>query len=83
MSLNPSNLFAASTGTSETIYKDFCDVMRNHSRDQIRSAGDIVKAIAKNSPHSSIISNIHHIESRLENIENNLNKVSILQHSPY
>lgn len=68
--------------SNEAIYKYFCDGMKNQSRDQIRIAGDVARLATKNYHSSgsieSTISNFSQIESQLENIENNLNKVCCL-----
>lgn len=68
-----------------TIYKDFCDRMKNQSREQIRIAGDIAKRVSKGSHPSkspdtinSVPLNFCQIEAHLDNIENNLNKVCAL-----
>lgn len=65
----------------DVIYKDYCDGMKNHSRDHIRSAGNIARSITKGATHSTLAStilNFVQIEPHLENIENNLNKVCVL-----
>lgn len=68
-----------------TIYKDFCNGMRNQSREQVRLAGEIARRISKGTPSSrpsdtliSAATNFYQIETNLENIENNLNKVCAL-----
>lgn len=68
-----------------TIYRDFCHGMKNHSKEQIRLAGEIAKRITRGSHPSKTsdtlniaATNFCQIESNLENIENNLNKVCAL-----
>ena len=68
-----------------TIYKDFCNGMKNQSREQIRLAGDIAKLIpkaitsTKQTDHlQTLIPNFCQIDTHLENIETNLNKVCAL-----
>lgn len=68
-----------------TVYKDFCDRMKNQSREQLRIAGDIAKRVSKGSHLSKssdtinlAASNFCQIEIHLDNIENNLNKVCAL-----
>lgn len=67
------------------IYRDFCNGMKNQSKEQLRLAGDIARRITKGiqpgKPSDSLTiaaSNFIRIESNLENIENNLNKVCAL-----
>lgn len=72
-----------------TIYKDFCDRMKNQSREQLRIAGDIAKRVSKGNHLSKssdtinlVSSNFCQIEPHLDNIENNLNKVRALTRQP-
>lgn len=68
-----------------TIYRDFCNGMRNQSREQLRLVGDIARRISRGSSQlksadtlSAVASNFCQVEPHLDNIENNLNKVSAL-----
>lgn len=72
-------------GTNYTIYRDFCNGMKNQSREQVRLAGDIARKITRGSGQtkssdtlSGVTLNFCQIETHLDNIENNLNKVSAL-----
>lgn len=71
--------------TSNTIYRDFCIGMRNQARDQLRLAGEIARRSSQgtsSSRNSDILYTAAHnfaqLETNLENIENNLNKVCAL-----
>ena len=75
--------------SNNAIYKDFCNGMRNQSREQVRIAGDIACRMTKGSPSSrssdalySAATSFCQIEGHLENIENNLNKVCALTRQP-
>lgn len=67
-----------------SIYVDFCKGMRNQSRDQVRFAGSIAHRLTKiysakdTEILSSVAANFCQLETNLENIENNLNKVAAL-----
>lgn len=70
---------------NNTIYKEFCNGMRNQSREHIRLAGNIARRISRGTNLSrtsdtlnTSAANFCQIETHLENIENNLNKVSAL-----
>ena len=74
-----------SQANNNTIYRDFCNGMRNQSREQIRLAGDIARRISRGSSLfktpdtlNTAATNFCQVEVNLENIENNLNKVSAL-----
>lgn len=67
-----------------SIYRDFCNGMKNQSREQIRLSGDIVRRILKGSTTigksgeslQGSIGSFTRLDSHLENIDNNLNKLS-------
>lgn len=70
---------------NNTIYKDFCNGMKNQFKEQVRLSGEIARKITKPAHPSkssdtlcSVATNFCQIETHLENIENNLNKVSAL-----
>lgn len=70
----------------DDIVRDFCAGMRNAARDQIRLSGQIVRSlhVKGTSPTRSsdtlgdVINSFCQVETHLDNIENNLNKVSAL-----
>lgn len=69
----------------DAIYRDFCNGMKNQSREQIRLAGEIARRITRGAHLSrqsdtliTAASNFCSVENNLENIENNLNKVCAL-----
>lgn len=70
---------------NSTIYRDFCNGMKNQSREQLRIAGDIARRISRGTHQSkpldsltTSLTNFCQVEPHLENIENNLNKVCAL-----
>lgn len=72
-----------------TIYRDFSNGMRNQSREHIRLVGDIARRLTKGtnlSKPSDTLSiaalNFSQVETHLENVENNLNKVCALTRQP-
>jgi hypothetical protein len=79
----------AASDTDHVIYRDFCNGMKNQSREQIRLAGDIARRLPRGISNLSrsgdalqtSINNFCQIDSRLENIDNNLNKLSALTKS--
>lgn len=71
--------------TETAIYRDFCNGMKNQSREQIRLAGEIARRMTRGSNQTrqsdtllTAASNFASVENHLENIENNLNKVCAL-----
>lgn len=69
----------------DDIVRDFCNGMKNAAREQIRLSGEIARSLKVKGtlPKSSdtlseAISSFCQVEHNLENIENNLNKVSAL-----
>lgn len=75
----------SSQTADNSIYRDFCNGMKNQSREQIRLAGEIARRITKGTYLSrqpdtltAAASNFCLVEGHLENIENNLNKVCAL-----
>lgn len=79
------NSLSSKANIDNSIYKDFCDGMKNQSREHIRLTGEIARRITKATSSSksadtlaSTIANFCQAETHLENIENNLNKVCAL-----
>ena len=73
------------TDIDNSIYKDFCNGLKNQSREHIRLTGEIASRATKSfstgrsaDSISATISNFCRVEIQLENIENNLNKVCAL-----
>lgn len=76
---------AKKQGTDNTIYRDFCIGMKNQTLDQLRLAGEIARRAsqgASSARNSDILYTTAHnfaqLETNLENIEDNLNKVCAL-----
>lgn len=73
------------TNTNNTIYREYCNGMKNQSREHIRLAGEIARRLTKTTfpskPSDNLnvaITNFCQLEVHFENIENNLNKVCAL-----
>lgn len=73
------------SATENSIYLDFLNGMKNQSKECVRLSGEIAHNISKGTfpsrtsdTLSTTIGNFRQLESHLENIENNLNKVCAL-----
>lgn len=70
----------------DDIVRDFCNGMKNAAKEQVRLTGEIARSLKvkgtiptrSSDTLSDTISSFCQIEHNLENIENNLNKVSAL-----
>lgn len=74
-----------STNRDHNIYNNFCNGAKNQSREQVRLAGEIARRLIKGSlvtAQSDILQasilNFCQVETNLENIGNNLDKIHAL-----
>lgn len=75
----------ANPEVDQFIYRDFCNGMKLQSREQVRLLGEIARRAAKGitltkqtETLNTAFANFCQVETNLENIENNLNKVCAL-----